>query len=87
MKQAWNSALNEQQTKAALTLFGDTRVKEAIFARMRKLILLSKSPGTIGIYVSSIRKWQTYADRQGFQVSQSGFKKLKIMLLFSGFPT
>ena len=71
MKQAWNSALNEAQTKAALTLFGDTRVQEATFARMQKLILLSKSPGTIGIYVSSIRKWQIYADRKGFQVSYS----------------
>ena len=63
MRQAWNSSLSEVQTKAALTLFGNTRVQEAAFARMRKLILLSKSPGTLNIYISSIRRWNTYATR------------------------
>ena len=68
MKQAWNASLSEAQTKAALTLFGDTRVQETAFARMRKLILLSKSPGTLNIYVSSIRRWEIYASRHNFQV-------------------
>ena len=87
MKQAWNSSLNEQQTKAAVTLFGNAREQEAALARMRKLILMSKSPGTIGIYMSSIRRWQIYANRKGFQVSQFGFDDLNLNLIFSGIST
>ena len=79
--------MNEQQTKAAVTLFGETREQEAALARMRKLILMSKSPGTIGIYMSSIRRWQIYANRKGFQVSQYGFHDLKIKLIYSGIST
>ena len=73
MRQAWNSSLTEQQTKAAVTLYGETRVQESALATMKKLILTSKSPGTIGIYTGSIRRWQTYANRNGFQVRKFRF--------------
>ena len=85
MKQAWNSKLTEVQTKAALTLYGKARTQESVFGRMQKLILMSKSAGTIAVYVSSIRRWQNYATRMNFKVGFYKVMKISIILMLEYF--
>ena len=73
------------ETKAALTLYGKARTQESVFGRMQKLILMSKSAGTIAVYVSSIRRWQNYATRMNFKVGFYKGMKISIILMLTYF--
>ena len=69
MKQSWNSRLTPAQTKVVSAIYGQARVEEGLYSSMRDLILMSKAPGTIHLYTTSISRWNSYASSNGYRVT------------------
>ena len=65
---AWSHKLSPSQITAASAIYGQARLENGIFSKMCGLILSCKAPGTISLYCSSIKRWNSFALSNSYQI-------------------